>query len=177
MKYLLFFFGAALSEASIIIREHTPLTNLFMCLWFNEVVRFTSRDQLSFPYIFWRLNGPMGFNMFPVCTRKDLVNNMGHIRKAKPLITWFVHSILFTSYSWMLIEVDSRRRPVSIASANWWIGVQIWNWYITMAFIFELAWHFGGPSFKHLMYNSFFQKSMVLVSVKLKMSRITQRYV
>ncbi|CAO2838965.1 unnamed protein product [Amaranthus hypochondriacus] len=77
----------ALSEASIIIREHTPLTNLFMCLWFNEVVRFTSRDQLSFPYIFWRLNGPTGFNMFPVCTRKDLVNSMGHIRKAKPLIT------------------------------------------------------------------------------------------
>ncbi|KAK9286687.1 hypothetical protein L1049_015089 [Liquidambar formosana] len=33
----------ALAEASVILREHTPLTNLFMCLWFNEVVRFTSR--------------------------------------------------------------------------------------------------------------------------------------
>lgn len=32
----------ALAEASVIVREHTPLTNLFMCLWFNEVVRFTS---------------------------------------------------------------------------------------------------------------------------------------
>ncbi|KAJ8621036.1 hypothetical protein MRB53_029565 [Persea americana] len=45
----------ALCEASVIVREHTPLTNLFMCLWFNEVVRFTSRDQLSFPYVLWRL--------------------------------------------------------------------------------------------------------------------------
>ncbi|CAK9171759.1 unnamed protein product [Ilex paraguariensis] len=75
----------ALAEASIIVRHHTPLTNLFMCLWFNEVVRFTSRDQLSFPYVLWRLKVLKNINMFPVCTRKDLVNSMGHIRKAKPL--------------------------------------------------------------------------------------------
>ncbi|GFY86129.1 DNA-directed RNA polymerase subunit beta [Actinidia rufa] len=75
----------ALAEASVIIREHTPLTNLFMCLWFNEVVRFTSRDQLSFPYVLWRLKVLKNINIFPVCTRKDLVNSMGHIRKAKPL--------------------------------------------------------------------------------------------
>uniref|UniRef100_A0A2P2K5E9 Uncharacterized protein MANES_05G164700 n=1 Tax=Rhizophora mucronata TaxID=61149 RepID=A0A2P2K5E9_RHIMU len=76
----------ALNEASIIAREHTPLTNLFMCLWFNEVVRFTSRDQLSFPYVLWRLGVLQNINRFPVCVRKDLVNSMGHIRKAKPLI-------------------------------------------------------------------------------------------
>ncbi|XP_074279281.1 putative hexosyltransferase MUCI70 [Silene latifolia] len=76
----------ALAEASIIVREHTPLSNMFMCLWFNEVVRFTSRDQLSFPYVLWRLKIVDDINMFPVCTRKDLVNSMGHIRKAKPLV-------------------------------------------------------------------------------------------
>ncbi|KAL2498336.1 Protein of unknown function (DUF616) [Abeliophyllum distichum] len=76
----------ALAEASIIVRKHTPTTNLFMCLWFNEVVRFTSRDQLSFPFVLWRLKGLININMFPVCTRKDLVNSMGHIRKAKPLV-------------------------------------------------------------------------------------------
>ncbi|KAL5558113.1 hypothetical protein UlMin_034324 [Ulmus minor] len=75
----------ALAEASVIVREHTPLSNLFMCLWFNEVVRFTSRDQLSFPYVLWRLKVLKNINMFPVCTRKDLVNSMGHLRKAKPL--------------------------------------------------------------------------------------------
>ncbi|XP_058220924.1 probable hexosyltransferase MUCI70 [Rhododendron vialii] len=75
----------ALAEASVLAREHTPLTNLFTCLWFNEVVRFTSRDQLSFPYVLWRLKVLKNINMFPVCTRKDLVNSMGHIRKAKPL--------------------------------------------------------------------------------------------
>ncbi|KAF3446259.1 hypothetical protein FNV43_RR11438 [Rhamnella rubrinervis] len=76
----------ALAEASVIVREHTPLTNMFMCLWFNEVVHFTSRDQLSFPYVLWRLKVLKDINMFPVCTRKDLVNSMGHLRKAKPLV-------------------------------------------------------------------------------------------
>ncbi|XP_074571751.1 putative hexosyltransferase MUCI70 [Curcuma longa] len=75
----------ALAEASVIVREHTPLTNIFMCLWFNEVVRFTSRDQLSFPYVLRRLKIPR-LNMFPVCTRKDLVNSIGHTRKVKPLV-------------------------------------------------------------------------------------------
>uniref|UniRef100_A0A7N0ZTY8 TOD1/MUCI70 glycosyltransferase-like domain-containing protein n=1 Tax=Kalanchoe fedtschenkoi TaxID=63787 RepID=A0A7N0ZTY8_KALFE len=76
----------ALAEASIIVREHTQLTNLFMCLWFNEVVRFTSRDQLSFPYVLRQLGALTNINMFRVCTRKDLVNSMRHKRKAKPLI-------------------------------------------------------------------------------------------
>ncbi|KAJ8750379.1 hypothetical protein K2173_014294 [Erythroxylum novogranatense] len=75
----------ALSEASVIVRQHTPMTNLLMCLWFNEVVRFTSRDQLSFPYVLWRLKVVSNINMFPVCVRKDLVNSMGHRRKARPL--------------------------------------------------------------------------------------------
>ncbi|CAI9116642.1 OLC1v1017839C1 [Oldenlandia corymbosa var. corymbosa] len=66
----------ALAEASIIVREHTPSTNLFMCIWFNEVVRFTSRDQLSFPYVLWRFKALKDVNLFPVCTRKDLVNSM-----------------------------------------------------------------------------------------------------
>ncbi|KAJ8541044.1 hypothetical protein K7X08_001860 [Anisodus acutangulus] len=75
----------ALAEASIIVKEHTPSTNMFMCLWFNEVVRFTCRDQLSFLYVLWQFKEFRDINMFPVCTRKDLVNSMGHIRKAKPL--------------------------------------------------------------------------------------------
>ncbi|KAL3618176.1 putative hexosyltransferase muci70 [Castilleja foliolosa] len=35
-------------EGCVIIKEHVPITNLFTCLWFNEVDRFTSRDQISF---------------------------------------------------------------------------------------------------------------------------------
>ena len=35
-------------EGCVIVKEHTPITDLFTCLWFNEVDRFTPRDQLSF---------------------------------------------------------------------------------------------------------------------------------
>ena len=76
--------AAALAEASVIVREHTTLTNLFMCLWFNEVVRFTARDQLSFGYVLRKLKR-LHLNMFPVCTRRALLNSIGHRRKAKML--------------------------------------------------------------------------------------------
>lgn len=76
--------NSALAEASVIVREHTTLTNLFMCAWFNEVMRFTARDQLSFPYVLTRLN-TLHPNMFHVCTRRALVNSLGHAHKAPPL--------------------------------------------------------------------------------------------
>ncbi|KDO82903.1 hypothetical protein CISIN_1g0487822mg, partial [Citrus sinensis] len=56
-------------EGSFIIRAHTPMSNLFSCLWFNEVDRFTSRDQLSFAYTYLKLrrmnpDKPFHLNMF-----------------------------------------------------------------------------------------------------------------
>ena len=62
---------ADVPEGSFIIREHSPMSNLFSCLWFNEVDRFTSRDQLSFAYTytkFVRTNPGKRFylNMFKV---------------------------------------------------------------------------------------------------------------
>ncbi|PON67070.1 hypothetical protein TorRG33x02_265980 [Trema orientale] len=56
-------------EGSFIVRAHTPMSNLFSCLWFNEVDRFTSRDQLSFAYTFLKLkrmnpDQPFHLNMF-----------------------------------------------------------------------------------------------------------------
>ena len=75
---------AALAEASIIIREHTPATNLFMCCWFNEMVRFTSRDQLSFVHVLRRL-GIVHPKFFTTCMRKAMVNKLGHMRKASRL--------------------------------------------------------------------------------------------
>ncbi|WVZ73677.1 hypothetical protein U9M48_021959, partial [Paspalum notatum var. saurae] len=56
-------------EGSFIVRVHTPMSNLFPCLWFNEVNRFTSRDQLSFTYTYLKLRRtnpgiPFRLNMF-----------------------------------------------------------------------------------------------------------------
>ncbi|KAG2654015.1 hypothetical protein PVAP13_1NG540000 [Panicum virgatum] len=70
-------------EGSFIVRAHTPMSNLFSCLWFNEVNRFTSRDQLSFAYTylkFTRMNPgkPIHLNMFKDCERRAIAKLFHH---------------------------------------------------------------------------------------------------
>ncbi|XP_021722359.1 uncharacterized protein LOC110689834 isoform X1 [Chenopodium quinoa] len=76
-------------EGSLIIRAHTPMSNLFSCLWFNEVDRFTSRDQLSFAYTFLKLkqsspDKPFFLNMFKDCERRALVKLFRHREVPSP---------------------------------------------------------------------------------------------
>ncbi|PIN19328.1 hypothetical protein CDL12_07988 [Handroanthus impetiginosus] len=62
-------------EGCVIVREHIPITNLFTCLWFNEVDRFTSRDQISFSTVRdkIRLKTNYTINMFLDCERRNFV--------------------------------------------------------------------------------------------------------
>ncbi|KAK9713750.1 hypothetical protein RND81_06G049200 [Saponaria officinalis] len=70
-------------EGSLIIRAHTPMSNLFSCLWFNEVDRFTPRDQLSFAYTYQKLtkknpNKPFYLHMFKDCERRQIAKLFRH---------------------------------------------------------------------------------------------------
>ncbi|OIV92407.1 hypothetical protein TanjilG_23007 [Lupinus angustifolius] len=67
-------------EGCVIIREHIPITNLFTCLWFNEVDRFTSRDQLSFSTVRDKIMAKVdwGINMFMDCERRNFVIQAYH---------------------------------------------------------------------------------------------------
>ncbi|CAH9108033.1 unnamed protein product [Cuscuta epithymum] len=67
-------------EGCVIIREHIPITNLFTCLWFNEVDRFTSRDQLSFAIVRDRVMSKTNWtvNMFLDCERRNFVIQAYH---------------------------------------------------------------------------------------------------
>ncbi|XVF18836.1 hypothetical protein REPUB_Repub11eG0057100 [Reevesia pubescens] len=62
-------------EGCVLIKEHIPITNLFTCLWFNEVDRFTSRDQLSFAIVRDKIMAKVdwGINMFLDCERRNFV--------------------------------------------------------------------------------------------------------
>ncbi|XP_057484776.1 probable hexosyltransferase MUCI70 isoform X1 [Actinidia eriantha] len=76
-------------EGSFIVRAHTPMSNLFSCLWFNEVDRFTSRDQLSFAYTFLKLkrmnpDRPFFLNMFKDCERRALAKLFRHRAVSPP---------------------------------------------------------------------------------------------
>ncbi|XP_010256362.1 PREDICTED: uncharacterized protein LOC104596775 [Nelumbo nucifera] len=70
-------------EGSFIVRAHTPMSNLFSCLWFNEVDRFTPRDQLSFAYTYLKLRRmnpgkPFRLNMFKDCERRTITKLFHH---------------------------------------------------------------------------------------------------
>ncbi|XP_062181550.1 probable hexosyltransferase MUCI70 isoform X2 [Phragmites australis] len=67
-------------EGCVIIREHIPITNLFTCLWFNEVDRFTSRDQLSFSTVRDKIRSRVNWaaDMFLDCERRDFVFQTYH---------------------------------------------------------------------------------------------------
>ncbi|KAG0604579.1 hypothetical protein M758_10G181500 [Ceratodon purpureus] len=75
-------------EGALIVREHTPMTNLFSCLWFNEVNRFTPRDQLSFGYVVHRLDYSFPFFMFPNCEYNTLVVLHKHVREHSSKLEW-----------------------------------------------------------------------------------------
>lgn len=67
-------------EGCVLIKEHTPITNLFTCLWFNEVDRFTSRDQISFAIVRDKIMAKVdwGINMFLDCERRNFVIQAYH---------------------------------------------------------------------------------------------------
>ncbi|XP_074279552.1 uncharacterized protein LOC141604895 [Silene latifolia] len=70
-------------EGSLIIRAHTPMSNLFSCLWFNEVDRFTPRDQLSFAFTYQKLrkknpSKPFYLHMFKDCERRQIAKLFRH---------------------------------------------------------------------------------------------------
>ncbi|XP_020577199.1 uncharacterized protein LOC110022525 isoform X2 [Phalaenopsis equestris] len=87
-------------EGCVIIREHIPITNLFTCIWFNEVDRFTSRDQLSFSTVRDRIRLKVNWtvDMFMDCERRNFVIQAYHrdlleqrkalaaLRKSPPLM-------------------------------------------------------------------------------------------
>ncbi|TVU26291.1 hypothetical protein EJB05_28830 [Eragrostis curvula] len=82
-------------EGSFILREHTPMSNLFSCLWYNEVDRFTPRDQLSFAYTYLKLRRmnpgkPFHLNMFKDCERRSIAKLFHHRseeRRSGPQLT------------------------------------------------------------------------------------------
>ncbi|KAJ7946985.1 Inner membrane protein oxaA [Quillaja saponaria] len=67
-------------EGCVVIKEHVPLSNLFTCLWFNEVDRFTSRDQISFSTVRDKIRSKVDWkiNMFLDCERRNFVVQKYH---------------------------------------------------------------------------------------------------
>ncbi|TVU07571.1 hypothetical protein EJB05_40933 [Eragrostis curvula] len=75
-------------EGAVLIREHTTMTDLFSCLWFNEVNLFTPRDQISFGYVVHKLGDALKFFMFPNCEYNSLFILHRHTREHSSKVEW-----------------------------------------------------------------------------------------
>ncbi|XP_021902253.1 uncharacterized protein LOC110817845 [Carica papaya] len=74
-------------EGCVIIREHVPISNLFTCLWYNEVDRFTSRDQISFSTVRDKIRAKTDWMpyMFLDCERRNFVVQKHHLAELEML--------------------------------------------------------------------------------------------
>ena len=46
---------SGLYELSTIIRKNTQVVREMEMMWWEQICKFSSRDQISFPYVLWRL--------------------------------------------------------------------------------------------------------------------------
>lgn len=44
-----------LAECGVILSRRSDLTREFFDRWWSEITRWTSRDQMSFPYVWWKM--------------------------------------------------------------------------------------------------------------------------
>lgn len=70
--------GRGLNECTILIRRHVPEITEFCAAWYDEIVRGSRRDQLSFNYVAWKRD--LRFHVLK-----------GHII-ANPYFTWYYHA-------------------------------------------------------------------------------------
>lgn len=89
----------------MIIREHVPISNLFVCLWFNEVDRFTSRDQISFSTVRDKLWAKTNWtvNMFLDCERRNFVVQVISFKLKYKI---FLHPLIFFIYILYVFFLD-----------------------------------------------------------------------
>lgn len=52
-----------LYATGILIRKNTPKVTRFMELWYDEIRKYSCRDQISFPYVLWK--NPIKFETMP----------------------------------------------------------------------------------------------------------------
>lgn len=61
--------NAGLCASGLMIRRDTPKVRRLMTKWFNEVKKYSKRDQISFNYVLWK--NPIPVNYIPFSILKD----------------------------------------------------------------------------------------------------------
>ena len=54
-----------LYEMACFFRKNNPVTQKFGFMWYEQVCRFSSRDQISLPYVLWRMKEEVNISILP----------------------------------------------------------------------------------------------------------------
>ena len=105
------------------LRAHTPLTDLFSCLWFNENVRFSPRDQLSFALVRDRLLTSIARSMSAHARRgedEQAFTGVGDTGGAAVPQNQLTSSVLMLVRNrlWSLIATSSNNMSEDVRSVN-----------------------------------------------------------
>lgn len=76
--------NAGLAECPVILRRHTAAVRAFNEAWWDEIARGSRRDQISFPYVAWKLG--LSYATFPGCIEDNaLFVQATHASVVRPL--------------------------------------------------------------------------------------------
>lgn len=59
-----------LAECGLLIRRNNAITAEFNDRWWAEICRYSNRDQMSFPYVLWKMKDRIKVNLIPGNVRK-----------------------------------------------------------------------------------------------------------
>ena len=52
-----------LFEMSTFIKKNTPIIKTFDLLWWEHICKFSSRDQISLPFVLWKLGDKINYKI------------------------------------------------------------------------------------------------------------------
>lgn len=61
--------GFGLAECGVILSRASDVTREFFERWWAEISRFSWRDQISFPYVWWKMKDRIRIRLIPAATR------------------------------------------------------------------------------------------------------------
>jgi hypothetical protein len=69
-----------LFACGVILRRHTPEVTAINDLWWKQVEQFSHRDQISLPYVLWKLKSPIPIVIPGHCYENEWFVHGGHRR-------------------------------------------------------------------------------------------------
>ena len=116
--------NAGLAECSVVLRRHTAAVRAFDEAWWDEIMRGSRRDQISFPYVAWKFGFP--YATFPGRIEDNVLFNRDDHASFLPRLARRLVRRALRLESWASSRVrEDRPAPVGPVVEAWSDGVPV----------------------------------------------------